>query len=192
MLFYSKYYLLILCFINNRLQFINNLILIPYFSELTVMEVNEIPNKAIVSLIKNGLYDFYQHKKNYNTAHESFRNDPTNFWLLGSNRLHKMFLRNCSTQILPYEQCLGEPNWKYKIDSYISENQKKNCYSEWVKVRRCSTKYLGESFSEFLDTSRNLGLGEKMESERNSKEYFEHLHKRRIELNKEAQGPSSG
>jgi hypothetical protein len=42
------------------------------------------------------------------------------------------------------------------IDQYISPQFRKKCYEEWVQVRRCAIKNLGDSFAIKINMTRQI------------------------------------
>ena len=51
-----------------------------------------------------------------------------------------------------------------------------------MKVRKCSDKYLGEQFTTFMDVTRDINFNKKMQADRETKEYFDKLHKYKLKL----------
>ncbi len=47
-------------------------------------------------------------------------------------------------------------NRRYNIDQYIHESLRRKCYSEWVKVRRCAIRNLGDTFAAKINMSRQI------------------------------------
>ena len=71
---------------------------------------------------------------------------------------------------------------RLNIDHYIEDHIKKKCYTEWVKVRKCSDKFLGEQFTTYMDVTREINFAQKMQADRETKEYYDKLHKYKLEL----------
>ncbi len=42
------------------------------------------------------------------------------------------------------------------MDKYIPDNLRKQCYFDWVKVRRCASNNIGDAFAMHLNVSRAL------------------------------------
>lgn len=62
---------------------------------------------------------------------------------------------------------------KADIDQYISESLRRQCYNEWVQVRRCAVKNLGESFAVKLNLARMVDNSDVEEFE--AANYYENL-----------------
>ena len=84
-------------------------------------------------------------------------------YLSSKHRVHKMFFRKCENEIGIYETCIENPKWQFyynfrktNIDQYISASLRSKCYSEWVKVRRCAIKNIGDSFALKLNMTRQI------------------------------------
>jgi hypothetical protein len=45
---------------------------------------------------------------------------------------------------------------KTDIDKYINESLRRKCYNDWVQVRRCAVKHMGDSFAMKLNMSRQI------------------------------------
>jgi hypothetical protein len=42
------------------------------------------------------------------------------------------------------------------MEKYIPDHLRKQCYFDWVKVRRCATNHIGDAFAMHLNVSRSL------------------------------------
>ena len=69
---------------------------------------------------------------------------------------------------------------RLNVNHYIDEDLQKKCYPEWVKVRRCSDKFLGEEYTTFLDVARECNFGNEMEVNRDREQYYDLLHKNKL------------
>lgn len=45
---------------------------------------------------------------------------------------------------------------RQNIDKFIPEDTRRKCYFDWVKVRRCASKNLGETFASKINFTRQL------------------------------------
>lgn len=86
--------------------------------------------------------------------HFLFKRMPN--YISSKHRVHRMFFKHCETDINQYQTCLNDYNWRANIDKYIPDTLQQKCYKEWVKVRRCAVKHLGDSFAMKINISREI------------------------------------
>ena len=72
-----------------------------------------------------------------------------NFELLtySKQRLNNMLLNKCSEQVNLYSNCIGNPDWKNDMGQFVNKDSRKNCFDQFVNLKRCSLKNIGESYT---------------------------------------------
>jgi hypothetical protein len=66
------------------------------------------------------------------------------------------------------------------MEKYIPEKLRRDCYFDWVRVRRCATNKIGDAFSTYLNVSRTI---EDVEvSEQDMIEQYEGYMNKKLEL----------
>jgi hypothetical protein len=78
---------------------------------------------------------------------------------------------------------------KANIDKYINDSLRRKCYNEWVQVRRCAVKHMGDSFAMKINMTRQIDEGTDDEETmiENYKRYYDN--KKFIHNYENVQGP---
>lgn len=76
--------------------------------------------------------------------------------LTSKYRMTKMFLNRCSSYVDVFSSCIGNEDWKNQIFQHVPIEKRKECYTQWMSVKNCSTKHMGESFTLKLDLIQKL------------------------------------
>ena len=71
------------------------------------------------------------------------------------HRFNKLFFKSCSNQINLFESCFGK-NWKSNTNQHISEEIRKECYTQWNQVRSCAKKNVSDTYALKLELHRKL------------------------------------
>ena len=92
----------------------------------------------------------------------------------------------CSNQINLFESCFGK-NWKSNTNQHISEEIRKECYTQWNQVRSCAKKNVSDTYALKLELHRKLPDNDN--SDENMLRKYIELTNKKININK-ANSPS--
>ena len=71
------------------------------------------------------------------------------------HRFNKLFFKSCSEQISVFESCFGNA-WRSNTSQYMSDQIRRECYTQWNQVRSCAKKNVSDTFSLKLELHRKL------------------------------------